>query len=500
MGRQPLDSSALSGDARGDELSGDAPVDQIQAVIFDLDGVLVDSECAWDAARKEVALSHGGRWPADAQRTMMGMSSTEWSAYMHDELGVALEPEQLSEAVVSRLRDVYAEHLPLIPGAREAVSVLAEVWPLGLASSSNRSVIELVLDGAEMRRLISVIVSSEEVPRGKPAPDVYLEAARRLDASPTRCVAIEDSSNGLRSAAAAGMRVIAIPNRDVPPDDDALALADEVLDSLAQLNPGCVERVGVSAGADLRLALELADLAGRIALERFRSRDYRVGIKSDGSPVTAVDREVESALRERLAQERPHHEIFGEELGRRGSSECRWYLDPIDGTRRFIAGDPKWMTLIALAIRERVVVGVVALPALGERWWARRGKGAFHDGNPVRVSNTTRLADAAVSDDWRHSLARGATNTPLATIAARCACVRPHQGHGFLRLAAGEVDVAVQVGSAPWDYAPLKVIVEEAGGRFTDFAGGERIDTGRVVGTNGRIHAEVLELLESVGA
>ena len=254
----------------------------------------------------------------------------------------------------------------------------------------------------------------------------------------------------------------------------------------------------MSAGADLELAFELADLAGQIALERFRRRDYRVGVKPDGSPVTAVDREVEGRLRERLAQERPDHEIFGEELGHSGNSECRWYLDPIDGTRRFIAGDPKWMTLIALAVRERVVLGVVALPALGERWWARRAEGAFHDGNPVRVSNTNALAGAAVSDDWRHSLARGATDTPLATIAARCACVRPHEGHSFLRLAAGEVDVAVQIGSAPWDYAPLKVIVEEAGGRFTDFAGGQRIDTGRVVGTNGRIHDEVLEVVESL--
>lgn len=256
----------------------------------------------------------------------------------------------------------------------------------------------------------------------------------------------------------------------------------------------------MSADTDLELAFELADLAGLTALDRFHRRDYRACAKPDGSPVTAVDREVESALRERLAQARPEHEISGEELGQTGSSEYRWYLDPIDGTQRFIAGDPKWMTLIALAVRDRVVLGVVALPALGERWWATRGGGAFHDGKPVHVSGTSRLSEAVVSDDWRHTLAHGDTDTPLATVAARCARIRPRAGHSFLRLAAGEVDVAVQVGSAAWDYAPLKVIVEEAGGRFTDFAGGERIDTGRVVATNGRIHQEVLGVLGAARA
>jgi HAD superfamily hydrolase (TIGR01509 family) len=209
----------------------------IVAVIFDLDGVLVDSEAVWDAAREEVARSHDGRWPADAQRAMMGMSSTEWSAYMHDELGVRLPPEEISSTVVARLADIYRERLPLIPGARETVLALAAEWPLGLASSANRPIIELVLELAELEASFAATVSSEEVSRGKPAPDVYLEAARRLAVDPARCAAVEDSSNGLFSASAAGMTVFAAPNRDFPPSDEALAVADDVLGSIGELTP-----------------------------------------------------------------------------------------------------------------------------------------------------------------------------------------------------------------------------------------------------------------------
>ena len=217
---------------------------RIGAVIFDLDGVLIDSERVWNAARREVALRHGGRWPPNAQREMMGMSSTEWSSYMHNELGVPLPPNQISSNVVSRLEELYRKRLPLIPGGLEAVGALAEVWPLGLASSANRPIIELVLDLAGMDSLFSATVSSEEVARGKPAPDVYLEAARRVGVPADSCAAVEDSSNGLRSAAAAGMTVVAVPNREFPPSDDALALADDVLDSLPQLTPGRIERLG----------------------------------------------------------------------------------------------------------------------------------------------------------------------------------------------------------------------------------------------------------------
>ena len=213
----------------------------VAAIIFDLDGVLIDSEGVWNAARKEVALNHGGRWPAGAQRAMMGMSSTEWSRYMRDELGVGLPAEGISRTVVSQLERLYRQHLPLLPGARETVIRLSQSWPLGLASSANRPIIELVLELADLKDRFTATVSSEEVAHGKPAPDVYLEAARRLGIAPARCVAVEDSANGIRSAAAAAMTVIAIPNREFPPTADALALADEVIHSLTELVPDRVE-------------------------------------------------------------------------------------------------------------------------------------------------------------------------------------------------------------------------------------------------------------------
>ena len=209
----------------------------VAAVVFDLDGVLVDSEAVWDAARREVTLEHGGSWPDDAQRRMMGMSSKEWSAYLHDELGVELAPAEISDRVVERLRRHYEQDLPLLPGARQVVLALAAEWPLGLASSANRPIIDLVLRLADLEQAFRATVSSEEVPDGKPAPDVYLEAARRLGVEPGDCVAVEDSSNGLRSAAAAAMTVVAVPNREFPPADDALELADVVLDSLSELTP-----------------------------------------------------------------------------------------------------------------------------------------------------------------------------------------------------------------------------------------------------------------------
>jgi len=210
------------------------------AVIFDLDGVLIDSEAEWDSARRELTEQSGGSWRPEASRAMMGMSSLEWSRYMHDELGVPMGPDEISDAVVQRLIERYRERLPLIDGAREAVIRLAERWPLGLASSANPPVIELVLEESGLRDCFRATVSSEEVPRGKPAPDVYLEAARRLNADARRCVAIEDSSNGLRSAKAAGMGVVAIPNKEFPPDADALALADAVIEGIHALDDGVV--------------------------------------------------------------------------------------------------------------------------------------------------------------------------------------------------------------------------------------------------------------------
>ena len=207
-----------------------------EAVIFDLDGVLVDSEQVWNATRERFARESGGHWEEGATRAMMGMSSTEWSSYMHDALGVPLDPADISREVARRVADSYRQRLPLLPGAQAAVERLGGRWPLGLASSSNREVIDLFLELSGLGRFFGATVSSEEVARGKPAPDVYLAAAERLGVSPGASTAVEDSTNGLKAAHAAGMRLIAIPNAAYPPSRDALALADAVLESLEELD------------------------------------------------------------------------------------------------------------------------------------------------------------------------------------------------------------------------------------------------------------------------
>jgi HAD superfamily hydrolase (TIGR01509 family) len=213
----------------------------IEAVVFDLDGVLLDSEQLWDEVRERLVCERGGRWHEHAQRDMMGMSSTEWSRYMHDVIGLREPPEEISAEVVRRMGERYREELPLLPGARAAVERLAARWPLGLASSSNRPLIDLVLDVSGLARLFRATVSSEEVARGKPAPDVFLEAARRLGVAPERCAVVEDSANGIRAGRAAGMLVVAIPNPHFPPGEEALAAADLVLRSLCELRPESVD-------------------------------------------------------------------------------------------------------------------------------------------------------------------------------------------------------------------------------------------------------------------
>jgi HAD superfamily hydrolase (TIGR01509 family) len=212
------------------------------AVVFDLDGVLLDSEQRWNAVKEALVRESGGRWRDEAPTVMMGMSSLEWSAYLRDELGVAMEPEAISRDVVRRMEEEYRHALPLLPGARQAVEALAERWPLGLASSSNREIIDLFVELADFGGAFRVTVSSEEVPRGKPAPDVYLEAARRLGVDAAACVAVEDSSNGLRAAAAAGMAAIAVPNPHYPPAGDALALAAASAPGVGDVTPALVER------------------------------------------------------------------------------------------------------------------------------------------------------------------------------------------------------------------------------------------------------------------
>jgi HAD superfamily hydrolase (TIGR01509 family) len=214
----------------------------LEAVVFDLDGLLIDSEHVWDEARRALARERGGRWTETATQDMMGMSSLEWSRYMHDVIGVADPPDEISAQVVRRLERIYRDELPLFDGAVEAVERLAARWPLGLASSSNRELIDLVLELSGMARFFRATVSSEEVARGKPTPDVYVEAARRLSVTPDRCAAIEDSENGILAAKAAGMCVLAIPNPLYPPSDEALAAASVVLDSLDDLTAEAVER------------------------------------------------------------------------------------------------------------------------------------------------------------------------------------------------------------------------------------------------------------------
>ena len=211
------------------------------AVIFDLDGVLVDSEQRWNGAKEALVRETGGRWLEEAPTRMMGMSSPEWSVYLRDDLGVAMEAAEINREVVRRMEEGYREELPLLPGASEAVRALAGRWPLGLASSANREVIDLVLELAGFGDAFRVTVSSEEVERGKPAPDVYLAAARGLGVEPARCVAIEDSSSGLRAAAAAGMTVIAVPNPHYPPAPDALALASATVATVGEVTPELVE-------------------------------------------------------------------------------------------------------------------------------------------------------------------------------------------------------------------------------------------------------------------
>jgi HAD superfamily hydrolase (TIGR01509 family) len=212
----------------------------IEAVVFDLDGVLVDSEPVWEQVRRQVVAENGGHWAADAQRRLMGMSTGEWARYLSEDLGVGLPPETVATMVIERMAARYKDQLPLMPGAVEAVRSLAARWPLGLASSSPPSLIQTVLDAASLRSSFVTALSTEQVAHGKPAPDIYLAVAAQLGHQPERCAAVEDSSNGLRSAAAARLHVIAIPHPRYPPDPDALELAGVVLTSLTELTPGTI--------------------------------------------------------------------------------------------------------------------------------------------------------------------------------------------------------------------------------------------------------------------
>ena len=218
----------------------------IRAVVFDLDGVLVDSEPVWEQVRRGLVTERGGHWAPDAQRRLMGMSTPEWSRYLSEDLGVGLPADEVATQVTDRMAARYRERVPLIDGAVDAVHRIAARWPLAVASSAPATLIETVLQSAGLRAYFTVVKSTEQVAHGKPAPDIYLAVTAELGCPPPDCAAVEDSSNGLRSAAAAGLRVIAIPHPRYPPDPDALAQASLVLPSLAGLTVDAVAALGAT--------------------------------------------------------------------------------------------------------------------------------------------------------------------------------------------------------------------------------------------------------------
>jgi HAD superfamily hydrolase (TIGR01509 family) len=213
----------------------------IDAVVFDLDGVLVDSEPTWHRVRERFVGAQGGRYPDGSAEAMQGMATMEWARYLVDDLGVPLPPERVAELVVDEMAAAYEVAVPLLPGAVEAVRRVAGRWPVAVASSSPARLIAAVLEAAGVADLFATTLSTEEVGAGKPAPDAYLVVADRLGVPPDRCAAVEDSTNGLRAALAAGMRVIAVPTRSYPPAPDVLARAHAVLPSLDALTPAVVD-------------------------------------------------------------------------------------------------------------------------------------------------------------------------------------------------------------------------------------------------------------------
>jgi HAD superfamily hydrolase (TIGR01509 family) len=212
-------------------------------VVFDMDGVIVDSEPLWVRARKQLVREAGGRWVAEAETAMMGVSSDRWSVYMRDELDLDMTPARIRDEVIGRMVALYREEVPLLPGARAAVEALGRRWPLAIASGSDRVLLDTVLDASGLAGRFAVTVSGEDVAEGKPSPQIYLEACRRLAARPARCVAVEDSGNGILSASAAGMKVVAVPRPGFEPDAGTLGKADAVLADLLTLGPDVVDRV-----------------------------------------------------------------------------------------------------------------------------------------------------------------------------------------------------------------------------------------------------------------
>lgn len=209
----------------------------VAAIVFDLDGVLIDSEAIWADVRRGLAAEYGLPWPDDATTLMQGMNTREWAEYLHSVVGIPGGAELVADTVLDRMAQRYADHLPLLPHAVEVVTALAAQWPLALASSAARRLIDVVLHKTGLIDMFQTTISTEEVEKGKPSPLVYLEATTRLGVDPARTVGVEDSTNGLLAAAAAGLIVVAIPNRDFPPAQDALNAASAQLNSLVELTP-----------------------------------------------------------------------------------------------------------------------------------------------------------------------------------------------------------------------------------------------------------------------
>jgi histidinol-phosphatase len=243
---------------------------------------------------------------------------------------------------------------------------------------------------------------------------------------------------------------------------------------------------------DLDFALSLADTADALTLPRFRAADLCVDTKPDLTPVTDADRAVERALRERIARERAGEGVLGEEEGDDGGP-VRWVIDPIDGTKNFSRGIPVWATLLALEREGVIVCGVASAPALGHRWWAGRGEGAYRDGERLQVSRIEALGEATVS------FSRSGLDDPRTIeLALEAWHAQPFSDFwAHLLVAEGAVEVAVEHAMSPWDNAVLQVVVEEAGGRFTDLAGEARYDGGSALSTNGLLHDEVLGRLSA---
>jgi histidinol-phosphatase len=257
----------------------------------------------------------------------------------------------------------------------------------------------------------------------------------------------------------------------------------------------------IPAGSDLALALELAELADAITTDRFRAADLVVSSKPDLTPVTDADRAVERALRDRLADLRPADAVIGEEFGSTGDSNRAWVLDPIDGTKNFVRGVPVWASLIALLVDRQPVLGVVSAPALGQRWWAERGRGAYAsslDGPPrrLRVSGVRELADASLSYS---SVSGWDALDRLPALVELTRQVWRSRAYGdfwsYLLVAEGAVDIAAEPELALWDMAALAPIVTEAGGEFTGLDGVSGPHQGNAAASNGLLHAALLAAL-----